>query len=171
LPLWLHGLFYHLKRGEIYEINDKKILTLGGALSIDKQQRTEGLSWWREELWSKDEENYCLENLDKNDWKVDYVLSHTCPDSCIYHLMGENNPKFNDPVAKFLEYIFANLDFKEWRFGHFHLDKEFLCDKGEGDFSRMFVCQYNEIKKLPLLEITDIDLDKLNADLDEGEGE
>jgi hypothetical protein len=35
---------YHLKRGEIYQIQDKKILSFGGAESIDKLSRIEGIT-------------------------------------------------------------------------------------------------------------------------------
>ena len=33
---------YHLRRGEVYNIQDKKILAFGGAMSSDKLQRREG---------------------------------------------------------------------------------------------------------------------------------
>ena len=39
----------HLKRGRCYNIQGKNILTIGGADSVDKFRRTEGLSWWKEE--------------------------------------------------------------------------------------------------------------------------
>ena len=40
-----NSVFYAI-RGEIYKINEKKILTCGGADSRDKELRTEGKSWW-----------------------------------------------------------------------------------------------------------------------------
>ena len=40
---------FHLKRGHIYNIDNMNFLTMGGALSIDKQWRVEGISWWRQE--------------------------------------------------------------------------------------------------------------------------
>ena len=39
----------HLKRGRCYNIQGKNILALGGADSVDKFRRTEGLNWWKEE--------------------------------------------------------------------------------------------------------------------------
>ena len=41
---------YHLMRGEIYSIYGSNIFTFGGARSNDIDRRTEGESWWREEL-------------------------------------------------------------------------------------------------------------------------
>lgn len=36
-------------RGEIYQINGRKIFTMGGVLSIDKEWRTPDKSWWTKE--------------------------------------------------------------------------------------------------------------------------
>ena len=43
----------HLMRGQIYTINGKKIFTMGGASSHDKEARTDRKTWWEEELPSK----------------------------------------------------------------------------------------------------------------------
>ena len=40
---------FHLMRGEIYDIYEKKFFVFGGARSVDKDRRTEGVSWWKEE--------------------------------------------------------------------------------------------------------------------------
>jgi predicted phosphodiesterase len=138
-----NGDIYHLKRGEIYNIQGKEILTLGGALSIDKHLRSEGFSWWPEELWSRTEEENCLDNLDKVNWKVDYVLAHTCPDSCIYYVIDGMSEKFRDPTARFFEFVANKLEFNEWRFGHFHCDREFTDQSGD-----KYICQYKTIKEL-----------------------
>jgi len=39
------GFIYHLMRGEVYTINNKKIMTIGGATSQDKENRVEFISW------------------------------------------------------------------------------------------------------------------------------
>jgi len=70
---------YHLKRGEIYEIEFKKYFVCGGAFSIDKNTRTPGVSWWKEELPSTAEFEHGLKNLEARNWEVDYILGHTCP--------------------------------------------------------------------------------------------
>ena len=72
---------YHLKRGQIYTIDGKKFFCFGGAKSIDKEWRVEGLSWWPEEMPSKAEMDYGLVTLEKHDFKVDYILSHCAPSS------------------------------------------------------------------------------------------
>lgn len=40
---------YHLMRGQVYNICNKSIFTFGGASSIDRNLRVDGVSWWKEE--------------------------------------------------------------------------------------------------------------------------
>jgi len=139
---------FHLRRGEIYDIDDKKILTMGGATSVDKEWRLRneakyGKTWWEGELWSRDQEDNCFNNLKNSNFKVDYVLSHTAPISVINDMFVSNwafSQKIEDPVSKLFEFIYKNykLEFKKWYFGHFHEDKT----------SGKFTCLFDSIKKL-----------------------
>ncbi len=126
---------YLAKTGEIYNINGKTILAMPKALSIDKEWRTEGQSWWPQESYSKSEEENTLDNLDKIGWKVDYVFSHTCPDSVMMAFLDNpNSPKFNDPVSRFLDFVMNKLEFKANHFGHFHNSRTWI--DGAGDYYR-----------------------------------
>lgn len=40
----------HLMRGQVFDINGTTFFTFGGAYSIDRMYRTEGISWFPEEL-------------------------------------------------------------------------------------------------------------------------
>ena len=51
----------------------------GGAYSIDKMYRTEGVSWFPEEISTRAEYEEGWHNLEKADFKVDYILSHSGP--------------------------------------------------------------------------------------------
>jgi len=66
---------FHLKRGNVYSINGKTFLTIGGGQSIDKQHRIENLSWWPQELLSYQEQEHVFDTITKHP-KVDYVLTH-----------------------------------------------------------------------------------------------
>jgi predicted phosphodiesterase len=110
----------HLIRGQVFTINDLKFFTMGGAESIDKQYRREHISWWKEELPSTQEYDEALENLDQNDWSVDYVLTHTCSTSIMKKM---NYIKENNSLNNFFEIIDQKLNYKHWYFGHFHDDK------------------------------------------------
>jgi predicted phosphodiesterase len=72
---------YHLKRGQVFEINGKKIFTMGGALSIDKVYRTPYISWWPQEDVNYAEMEEAYTNLEKVDNKVDFIFTHTCPNN------------------------------------------------------------------------------------------
>lgn len=120
---------YHLKRGEIFEIEGKKFFTFGGAMSTKtynkrKQlEQIEGKNWWAKEIPSKEEFNYALNNLMNVDWKVDIVLSHTSPIEIVKKIIDKVDwyyEREHDPVALMLEHIKNNIEFKEWYFGHFH---------------------------------------------------
>jgi len=127
----------HLMRGEIYEIQGKKFFAMGGAGSIDKAFRKEHLSWWPQEEISYQDYERAAENLKKNFYKVDYVLTHTCPFNLVqpmFHL----KPLGKSSSEKTLESLYFMLDFKKWFFGHWHEDKDY--DK--------FRCLYNDVVNL-----------------------
>ena len=69
----------HLMRGQIFTIDGLKFFTFGGAYSIDKMSRAEGISWFPEEIPSREEYEEGWANLGKEDFQVDYILTHTAP--------------------------------------------------------------------------------------------
>lgn len=109
---------FHLMRGFVFTLDNKKFFAFGGGSSIDKHIRKEGVSWWPQELQSPLEEATAKAELDKVDWTVDYVLTHTCPTAVSEQLFDELYP---DSVSEFLESL-EDLKFKRWFFGHMHLD-------------------------------------------------
>jgi len=93
----------HLMRGEIFEIEGKKIFAFGGAQSYDikdgiiewdekgrwkktaeewkkegKYFRINHYSWWEQEIPSEAEILNARTNLRKYNFKVDYVVTHCC---------------------------------------------------------------------------------------------
>ena len=107
----------HLMRGQVFTIDDLKFFTMGGATSIDKYRRKKGISWWKEEIPSNKEFEEAFNNLDKHDWIVDYVISHTCS----MRIMQEiGYIKENNALNKFFDMLEGDLEYKHWYFGHFH---------------------------------------------------
>lgn len=140
-----NGIIYFLERGEVYTINDKTFFVFGGARSSDISGRKEGISWWSRELPSDQEYENAYNNLNIVDWKVDYVLTHTCPRDIIpdvVHLTKWGIERTQDPVSIFLEDIYNKLEFREWHFGHFHTDCTVVKPDGT------FMCHYNNIYKI-----------------------
>ncbi|WP_418583525.1 hypothetical protein [Holdemanella porci] len=112
---------YHLMRGEIFNINDKKIFTLGGAHSHDKELRTPGLDWWVNEIPSNEERQYAIENLKRENYCVDYIITHDIPT----YIGNKLSPYFEpDDFTEFLdEEIFRKAHFHRWFSGHYHVDR------------------------------------------------
>ena len=54
---------------------------MGGANSYDKEHRTEGENWWKEEMPSDEEYEKAENNLEKNSFQFDYVITHSAPTS------------------------------------------------------------------------------------------
>ena len=123
---------YHLRRGQIYEFENKKILVCGGADSIDKYRRIENFTWWKEEAISQE----TIDDIPAGHY--DYVLTHCCPRSVfeknkIYlstlQFLDEN--KINHSSEDMLEQLKSKITFDHWFFAHYHinrnLDEKFTC--------------------------------------------
>lgn len=111
---------FHLMRGQIFEIQGKRLFTFGGASSHDKEFRKEGESWWKEELPSPEEIQTAYSNLDAVGWNVDYLITHCAPTS----LQQILSPTYtHDVLTDFLEQIRSKLSYKGWYFGHYHQDQ------------------------------------------------
>ena len=128
----------HLMRGEIFDIDNKKIFAFGGArshdiqdgiLNLDEEEkiyeyrkrgayfRIRDFSWWDLELPTNQEMENGIENLEKINYKVDYIISHCCPTS-IQALI--NSTYKRDILTDYLQQISEKCTFKRWYFGHYH---------------------------------------------------
>jgi hypothetical protein len=127
-----NGTIYHLKRGEVLQVRNKKLFIFGGAQSIDKEYRITGLNWWPEEIPNYAECDHALETLEKHGNEVDYILTHTAPTSIItaFKFFTSYN-RIDDITSRFLEEIHKTVKFREWHFGHFHtsqhIDMKYIC--------------------------------------------
>ena len=128
----------HLMRGEIFDVDNKKIFAFGGAkshdiqdgiLNLDEEEkiyeyrkrgayfRIRDFSWWDLELPTSQEMENGIENLEKINYKVDYIISHCCPTS-IQSLI--NSTYKRDILTDYLQQISEKCTFKRWYFGHYH---------------------------------------------------
>ena len=111
----------HLMRGQVYEIEGKTFFTFGGASSVDKHMRTPGQNWWTGEMPSADEYEEGMCNLERAGYKVDYILSHTCPQSVAKRLVSKENYG-EEELREYFEKIAKMTNFDRWYFGHWHKD-------------------------------------------------
>lgn len=117
----------HLMRGQVFEIEGKTIFTFGGATSIDKFMRIEGLSWWPQELPTYEELDEGIANLKRYKNKVDYIVTHSCSERALMYpqIRSVASLKLSCPESRLLSYIEDIAEYKHWYFGHFHTDREF----------------------------------------------
>lgn len=128
----------HLMRGEIFDIDGKRFFAFGGAkshdiqdgiLNLDEEERIyeyrkrgayfriRDFSWWDLELPTEEEMKNGLSNLEKINYRVDYIISHCCPTSIQTIL----NPSYKkDHLTDYLQEISEKCNFKKWYFGHYH---------------------------------------------------
>jgi len=131
----------HLMRGQLYEIDGYTFFTMGGAKSHDikdgildpdapdfhnkyrqyvnqdRQFRIKGRSWWPEEMPSDAEYCTALSVLEKANWEVDYVITHSAP-SGLLPMMDRHYQ--SDQITDFLDMVSKKLRFHYWLFGHYH---------------------------------------------------
>ena len=138
----------HLCRGQVFDIDGKKFFTFGGAASHDISDgildpddpdfrkkyiklyhnpmamfRILGVSWWPEEMPNNKEYNIGISNLEKVDYKVDYIISH-CPPSSALAYFGNGTYK-TDELSDYLEKIFQKVQPKAFYCGHIHIDENY----------------------------------------------
>lgn len=152
----------HLMRGQVFEIEGHTFFTFGGASShdisdgilepddpffkvkkheLDKNPfslyRINHVSWWERELPSQEEMQEGLDNLKRYNNKVDYIITH-CPYTS---LVKQIDYSYNtDYLTDYLQKIKDNVEYKQWIFGHMHIDKQFYHERSS--------CLYTQIVRL-----------------------
>lgn len=144
---------YHVLRGEVLEIQDKKFFAFGGASSHDvrdgildpeaytdtaafkrdyarrrrdgQQIRVKGLSWWPQEIPSESEMQHGVETLERNDNTVDYVITHCLPQEVAsVFSMGLYEP--DALTMYFNKLLHDGLRFDRWYCGHYHINRRII---------------------------------------------
>jgi len=137
----------HLMRGQIFEINGKKIFAFGGASSHDvsggildtedpdfkkkkkaldkdwEPYRIDHLTWWKQELATDEEMEEGEKNLKAHNYKVDYIITHCCA-SDTQTLLGGNLFIPDRQTDFFAYFVKEYVSYDKWFFGHYHGDEE-----------------------------------------------
>ena len=115
---------YHLMRGQIFEIEGEKIFAMGGGESPDIDIRSEGDSWSREEIPTREELLAGAHALEAADYHVDMVITHEPP----LRIKGFLQLKDYDSLRvtalnAYFEELSDSCTFDKWYFGSMHMDK------------------------------------------------
>jgi len=133
---------FHLKRGNVYNIEGKLFFTMGGAKSIDRNSRKPGKTWWPQEVPSPEEKEKGYKILEKMGDQIDFVISHTAPETLIrmYFATIGLSSRFTelDSTRLYLDDVFRTCRNAEYYCGHWH---------DEWDSGR-FHMLYHSIKKI-----------------------
>ena len=115
------GRCYQLLRGEVYTIESDTVFAFGGGESFDADTRTEGETWWPEELPSPEQLAHARETLKRCGNVVDYIVTHEASSQVNSFLHMDNT--HTNQLAAFFDEVAQKVRFKHWFFGSYHLDK------------------------------------------------
>lgn len=102
-----------LKRGNIYNIENKTFFVFGGCKSSPKWKE-KGL-WYPGEEPSEDEIKLALKNFEKYNYTVDYILTHKYEET-----LGRGTVSAD--LQRLTEFIEANVRYDKWFSGHWHTE-------------------------------------------------
>lgn len=132
------------KNGELYTIDSKSVLVIGGAYSVDKEYRLAyGHRWFKDEQLSKLEKEEILNKYSGR--HIDIILSHTCPlkyEPTEVFIKGINQSKVDKSMEIFLDKVEESVDYDKWYCGHYHTEKKI--DKLEFMFGRIKIFNKDE---------------------------
>lgn len=115
------------KDGEVYDLAGKQTLVCGGAYSVDKYYRLKkGFRWFADEQPSKETKELVESRLAACDWKIDQILTHTCPlrytpTEAFLSCVDQNT--VDNSTEAWLDAIEEKTEYSRWLCGHWHIDK------------------------------------------------
>lgn len=116
------------KDGEIYSLEGRRVIEIGGAYSVDKFYRLRsGFPWFPTEQPTDEIMDDVERALDGAGWKVDAVLSHTTPLKYVpteMFLPSIDQSTVDKTTEERLDTIENRLDYERWYCGHFHCSKK-----------------------------------------------
>lgn len=112
--------------GEVYDLDGKKALAIGGAYSVDKFYRLQrDFGWWADEQPSVETKRK-IEAVLSARKDIDIILSHTCPKKYIpteMFLPMIDQSTVDNSTEEWLDTIEDAVEYKAWYCGHWHTDK------------------------------------------------
>lgn len=102
---------------------ENDVMFIGGATSIDKHYRIEGLSWWADEECSRDQLEIFVDQAMIVKPRV--MITHECPESIADGILAAvNRTKLDDPsrTRQAFQSILELARPEMWIFGHWHVD-------------------------------------------------
>ncbi len=139
---------FHLMRGQIYEIEQKKIFTMGGGEDPELELSEEEEFSERKEIPSTQEMLFGVSNLEKHGYNVDYIITHEPPAKIRdFLLLSKNKTLRVTALGAYLDELSQQTTYKKWFFGSMHTDK-FISENLIAIFRNIVAVENAEKKKL-----------------------
>ena len=106
----------YLMQGEIFNIAGTKVLTFGGGFEEELTDDFENNNWWPEKFTNRQCVDNVIENIGKENGKVDLIVSHEAPAAITPCLQSKE--KENNAINLILEEIRLHCKFKRWFFSN-----------------------------------------------------
>lgn len=114
------------KDGEIFAIEGKRYIAIGGAYSVDSYWRIQRhAGCWKTEQPTEEIKRFVEKQLQENE--IDIILSHTCPrkyEPIEAFLAFIDQSTVDKSTEDWLDSIEENTDYKSWYCGHWHMEKD-----------------------------------------------
>ena len=122
----ISGNLRQLMRGQVFDIDGKKIFAFGGGRSEENDSYlndddNEARLRWKQEIPTEEELAAGMKNLERCNFKVDYIVSYE-PPAKISEFM-ERGKSDRSHVNTYLEKVREKTDFVRWFFGRHHINK------------------------------------------------
>ena len=142
----------HLLRGQVYTMEGKTFWTFGGASSHDIQDgvydraayrsdeafhraiqrarkrgeffRVNHVSWWEQELPTRQEMDDGMRTLSERNFQVDFIITHCAPQQ-VAAACGFFE---GDILTSYFDEVAAKTKFSRWFFGHYHQERVIFKD-------------------------------------------
>ena len=114
--------------GSVFDLDGRATIAIGGAYSVDKAYRlAKGYAWFPDEQLTAAEKGAVEAALDQRDWRIDTVLSHTCPAAFVpqeaLHASVDQST-VDTAMEDWLQTVEERLAYRRWFCGHFHIEKQ-----------------------------------------------
>ena len=117
------GVANHLAK-RFFEIEGKKIFTMGGGESSDVDIRRDVNAWSKDEIPTQEELLEGAENLEVAGYDMDVIVTHEPPLKVKSFLnLNDNEMLRVTALNAYFEELSEHCKFKKWFFGSLHLDK------------------------------------------------
>ncbi len=136
----------------VLSLNNKNILCVGGATSLDRLGRTEGEDYWKEEKF------VLKEKLLEETKDITVVVTHNAPTFCyplewsltVYNFADKDPslyrtlPAERDLIKNMYEILTTNNQIEKWYYGHYHQSN--VETISETDFILLGINEFKELR-------------------------